>query len=106
MSCKDCCPDFGLPGSKLQLWLCSSSAKAISTRRGAGNVRHIVVYILWLQSKARSGEIAIKKVLGTEDCADLGTKVMSTAAEVEKNLLQMGDRFAEAIAVPPRLAAQ
>jgi hypothetical protein len=52
----------------------SSAAIGICKRSGIGRVRHLAVGQLWIQEKVRSGEIALLKVLGTDNPADLLTK--------------------------------
>ena len=57
--------DIGLK-SKIRVMTDSSAAFGITKRRGLGKVRHIELNQLWLQEKASTGEIEIKKVKGTE----------------------------------------
>ena len=52
----------------------SSAALGIINRTGVGKLRHIKVQYLWLQSKVREGALQVRKVLGTENGADLMIK--------------------------------
>ena len=54
----------------------SSAEKGISQRLGLGRVKHLEIRSLWLQSVVRDNQITIEKVLGTENCADLGSKIL------------------------------
>ncbi len=52
----------------------STAAKAMASRRGVGNVRHIEVGDLWIQDKVSKGVMKIRKVKGTENPSDALTK--------------------------------
>ena len=52
----------------------SSAAKSITSRKGAGRVRHIEVRELWVQERVARGESKIVKVKGEENVADGLTK--------------------------------
>ena len=52
----------------------SSAAKGMASRKGLGKVRHVEVNQLWVQQKAGSGEIELRKVVGTNNLADVLTK--------------------------------
>ena len=52
----------------------SSAALAIAKRKGAGKLRHINISCLWIQERQGSKELELRKVLGTENPADLMTK--------------------------------
>jgi hypothetical protein len=62
---------------KVRVYADSSAAIGICKRSGIGKVRHLAVGQLWIQEKVRSGEIALLKVLGSENPADLLTKHLS-----------------------------
>jgi len=65
--------DFGLEcGAKVHAD--SAAAIGICRRSGIGKVRHLAVGQLWVQERVRSGDLALYKVLGTENPADLLTK--------------------------------
>ncbi len=53
--------------------LCSA-ARSISSRRGAGRIRHAEMRDLWVQEKVRRGELLIIKVKGEDNVADGLTK--------------------------------
>ena len=55
----------------------SSAAKSFVARRGLGKMRHLQIRDLWLQKEMRDGLLEVIKVKGTENGADLMTKVMS-----------------------------
>ncbi len=48
----------------------SSAAKSITSRKGAGKVRHIEVQELWVQDRVAKGELKIVKVRGEDNVAD------------------------------------
>ena len=52
----------------------SIATVSISSRRGAGRVRHVEVRELWAQEKVRRGELSIIKVKGEDNVADGLTK--------------------------------
>ena len=71
----------------------SSAAKSISSRKGAGRVRHIEVRELWVQEKVTRGELAVAKVKGEDNVADGLTKHVDWA-KMEKHMALRGIRFA------------
>eukprot|EP00973_Karenia_brevis_P074525 10356769-Karenia_brevis.AAC.1 len=52
----------------------SSSCKRTANRLGLGKIRHLDTALLWLQHHFRRGKLWLKKVLGTENVFDIGTK--------------------------------
>ena len=54
----------------------SSAALAIAKRKGAGKLRHIHVSSLWIQDVQDREETEFRKILGTENLADLMTKYL------------------------------
>ena len=52
----------------------SSAAIGIASRQGLGKLRRLDVHTLWLQQAVRSKRISLRKVLGTENPADIFTK--------------------------------
>ena len=72
----------------------ASAALGIVQRHGLGKLRHINVQYLWLQSKVRDKVLAVKKVLGTENPADLMTKYLD-AATMEGHMARMGFWYAD-----------
>ena len=67
----------------------SSAALGVVSRKGAGKLRHVRVGQLWVQEKNEEGELRYKKVRGTENPADLLTKPM-TNTEIEKYINLIG----------------
>ena len=55
----------------------SSAAKSFVSRRGLGRMRHLEIRDLWLQEEVREGKVVVNKILGTENPADLMTKILS-----------------------------
>ena len=64
---------------KIHVHTDASSAKSIATRRGLGKVRHLAVHLLWLQEKTAAGEVAVLKVRGEDNPADVLTKYLAQA---------------------------
>ena len=52
----------------------SSAAKGISMRMGVGRIRHLDVRLLWTQQAVQYLQLNIRKIDGTKNRADLGTK--------------------------------
>ena len=69
--------DLGRSGMSIVLATDSSAAKGIASRRGVGKVRHLETRTLWIQDHVTSGRIRMKKILGTENPADIMTKYLS-----------------------------
>ena len=70
----------------------SSAAKSFVSRRGLGKMRHVEIRDLWLQKEVREGKVLVHKVLGTENPADLMTKVL-TIGEIEDRLRGLNIRM-------------
>ena len=51
----------------------SSSAKALAERRGVGKTRHVQARVLWVQDKVFAKELAVEKVAGALNDADICT---------------------------------
>ncbi len=73
----------------------SSTAKAVAGRRGLGKLRHVELRYLWVQEAVARGRIAVKKVDGVWNPADLLTKG-KTYLEFARLLKQVGAEFVEA----------
>ena len=56
------------------VWTDSSAALGIATRSGLGKLRHLETHMLWVQEKVRVGAVAVRKVRGDVNPADLFTK--------------------------------
>eukprot|EP00973_Karenia_brevis_P020664 2837740-Karenia_brevis.AAC.1 len=52
----------------------SKAAKSFVCRRGLGKMRHIEIRDLWLQKVVYDGKLAVEKIPGVENPADLMTK--------------------------------
>ena len=60
------------------LYVDSSAALGVVRRRGCGKLRHVRVGNLWVQEKRESGELIFAKVKGTDNPADLMTKLITS----------------------------
>ena len=65
---------------KLKLKTDASVAKAISGRRGTGQIRHLEVSQLWLQDRVNRGDLEVEKVPGETNRADQLTKYKDALA--------------------------
>ena len=76
---------------KVRLWVDSPAAKSIASRTGLGRVRHLEVRFLWLQEVVRKGRIALRKIPGEKNPADILTKPKNAADMIVK-LVPVGCR--------------
>ena len=76
--------DLGMQGS-ITLYTDSSTARGIIHRAGLGKLRHLETGYLWLQAAVKAKKLQIRKVLGTENPADVLTKHLSSA-DMWKNI--------------------
>ena len=92
--------DLGISTS-ITLYTDSSAARGIIHRAGLGKLRHLETGYLWLQAAVRAKKLLVRKVLGTENPADLLTKHLS-AADMWKNIdkLRMSPEEGRTKAVP------
>ena len=67
----------------------SSAAKSFVCRRGLGRMRHLEIRDLWLQKEVAEGRLEVSKVLGTQNPADLMTKILNTG-EITERVERMG----------------
>ena len=65
--------DLGLTVD-IRVYADSAAAIGICRRSGIGRVRHLATGQLWVQERIRSGEVALFKVPGGENPADMLTK--------------------------------
>ena len=65
----------------IELGTDSSAAKGMISRAGLGKVRHLDTGLLWIQHFVEIGVFKLRKLNGTENSSDLGTKELS-----EKNM--------------------
>ena len=68
--------DWGVESSGV-VYVDSSAALAIANRRGAGKLRHVNISALWIQEKQDLHQLEMRKVLGTENPADMMTKYLT-----------------------------
>ena len=66
--------DFGIE-LKVRLHIDASAALGILQRQGVGRVRHLDVGVLWLQEQQLKRLVDLTKVLGTQNPADLMTRI-------------------------------
>ncbi|MDA8582757.1 reverse transcriptase domain-containing protein [bacterium] len=60
-----------------ELFVDSTAALGVVGRRGCGRMRHVRVGNLWLQERREEGDLKFEKILGTENPADLMTKLVA-----------------------------
>ena len=70
----------------------SSAALSMTGRVGAGKIRHLDTGMLWVQQKQSRGEVEYRKVLGSDNVADLWTKNVDHIVR-NKHMLQIGFRY-------------
>ena len=80
---------INVKGGLINLRTDSSAAKSFVSRRGFGKMKHLEIRDLWLQKEVGDGKVVVQKVLGTENSADLMTKVLSLS-EIRSRLSRMG----------------
>ena len=69
------CADMGVTfPNPVEVRIDASACLGIAARRGAGQIRHIATPTLWLQQAVYEQRVAVTKVKGTLNPADLGTK--------------------------------
>lgn len=78
--------------SGLRLFVDSSAAKAIASRKGLGKVRHLEVRHLWLQQAVREKRVALREVDGKRNSSDIVTKSLGIS-DIEKMLGLMEAHF-------------
>ena len=66
----------------------SSAAKSFVSRRGLGKMRHLEIRDLWLQKEVNDGKVIVSKVAGTENPADLMTKILGIS-DIDERLKSM-----------------
>jgi hypothetical protein len=91
--------DLGMHGS-ITLFTDSSAARGIIHRAGLGKLRHLETGYLWLQSAVKAKKLQVRKILGTENPADLLTKHLASAEmwkHVEKLQMMPEDGMSDAV---------
>ena len=73
------CKELGFEslGLAISVHTDSSAAKSFVSRRGLGKMKHLEIRDLWLQKEVNDGKVVVKKVVGTENPADLMTKILT-----------------------------
>ena len=69
----------------ITLFTDSSAARGIIHRAGLGKLRHLETGYLWLQAAVKAKKLQVRKVLGTENPADLLTTHLAVA-DMWKNI--------------------
>ena len=83
---------------KIEVQSDSSTANSLTDRLGAGQrTKHIDTRYFWIQERVQEGDFSIKKVLTAKNCADVGTKPVSTS------VLQQHCKIAILLTVDPTL---
>ena len=92
--------DFGIT-AKIILYTDSSAARGIIHRAGPGKLRDLETGYLWLQAAVKAKRLQVRKVLGSENPADLFTKHLA-ATDMWKHLetLQISIEEGRTEAVP------
>merc|ERR1711965_613370 len=83
---------FGTLENAIHLGTDSSAAKSFVSRRGLGKMRHIDIRDLWLQKEVLEGKVLVSKVVGTENPADLMTKLLGVQ-DMKSRLESMNIKF-------------
>ncbi len=84
----------------------ASAALAIAQRQGLGKLRHLKVQYLWVQERVRRGEVAVRKVHGKDNPADLLTKHLAQA-DMERHIASLAlETSVTRASSAPKLAAQ
>ena len=55
----------------------SSAARSVASRHGLGQLKHVELKYLWVQSVIRQGRVVVRKEVGEDNAADLFTKHLS-----------------------------
>ena len=77
------------------VWTDSSAALGIATRSGLGKLRHLETHTLWVQEKVRTGAIAVRKVAGEVNPADLFTKHLPSKDKIHQLTALFGCEYRE-----------
>ena len=77
----------------VRVWTDSTASIGICSRRGLGKLRHIATQHLWIQHRVRDGTFELRKLLGTENPADVFTKHLTSAGHVEHLMRLFGCEY-------------
>ena len=80
--------DFG-KDPKVCVAVDSSAALGFARREGLGKAKHVEIHWLWIQQESRAGRIALAKIDGRSNPADMLTKPL-TRAEIDRHLEALG----------------
>jgi len=69
--------DFGLEVQYVEMGTDSTASKGLCGRAGLGKIRHLDTGLLWIQHHVESRLLRLRKVKGTTNTADIGTKELS-----------------------------
>ena len=83
--------DLGIESS-IRMHIDASAALGIVERRGVGRVRHLDVGMLWLQEQQLKQIVATRKILGTDNPADMMTKAL-TRRSINNHSAELGFEF-------------
>ena len=99
------CKDLGY-NYQLRIHFDATAAIGIARRRGMGKIRHLDTTDLWVQEVVRSGRVALVKVLGADNPADIFTKFVDRPL-LDKMLAKMSMQKMEGRAkCAPAIAAK
>ena len=81
-------------GIKADLVVKSDAVAAIGMvkRQGLGRIRHLAVADLWIQQKAKNGEVHYKKLEGSKNVSDILTKPVESEV-LDRHMAAMGFEF-------------
>ena len=82
----------------------SSANRAMMSRLGVGEVRHLEVKTLWIQELIHARKIFVENIKGERNVADIGTKPLNKE-EFEKCRSELGLHLEAAIEQEERVAA-
>jgi len=75
------------------VWTDSSAAIGVVGRQGLGRLRHLDTHSLWVQQAVRSKRIAVRKVRGDDNVADLFTKHLTSRDRISYLLSLLGCHY-------------
>ena len=60
-----------------EIFVDSSAAIGVASRKGSGKLRHVRVGDLWIQELVEEEEVMLRKIQGSQNIADAFTKYLS-----------------------------
>ena len=85
--------DWGIIAD-VRVYVDSSAAIGVASRKGNGKLRHVKVGMMWIQEKVEDKDISLIKVLGENNPADLMTKHLDQKKR-ERFVQMCGQRYRE-----------